>query len=60
MTKLLTGSVLTTLVYSLTTRYGLGALKLLSMPTHLALDRASGFVLCAASLTTNSILAPEA
>lgn len=51
VTNLLTGSALATLVYSLATRYELGALKLLPMPTHLALDRASGLALCAAAGT---------
>lgn len=51
MTSLLTGSALGTLLYSLVTRYELGALKRLPMPAHLALDRASGLVLCAAAGT---------
>lgn len=50
VTGLLTGSALLTLVYSLATRYELGAVKLLPMPAHLALDRTSGVALCAAGL----------
>lgn len=49
VTNLLTGSALATLVYSLLTRYELGAVKRLPMPTHLALDRASGIALGAAA-----------
>ena len=51
--RLLTGSALATLGYSLTTRYELGAVKVIPMPTHLALDRTSGISLClaAAALT---------
>ena len=48
VTNLLTGSALATLAYSLTTRYELGAVKLLPMPAHLALDRSSGVTLVAA------------
>ena len=48
VTGLLTGSALTTLVYSLTTRYELGLIKVIPMPAHLALDRTSGVALCAA------------
>ncbi len=48
VTHLLTGSALATLVYSLLTRYELGAAKLLPVPAHLALDRTSGVALCAA------------
>ncbi len=49
VTRLLTGSALATLVYSLVTRYELGAVKVLPMPTHLALDAASGVGLCLAA-----------
>jgi len=49
VTSLLTGSALATLLYSLTTRYELGPIKLLPMPAHLALDRTSGLALCAAA-----------
>ena len=49
VTNLLTGSALATLIYSLLTRYELGAVKRLSMPAHLALDRTSGLALCAAA-----------
>ena len=49
VTNLLTASALVTLVYSLTTRYELGLIKLLPMPAHLALDGASGAVLCLAA-----------
>ncbi len=49
VTNLLTGSALATLVYSLLTRYELGAAKLLPMPAHLALDRTSGLALGAAA-----------
>ena len=48
-TNLLTGSALATLVYSLLTRYELGAVKWLPMPAHLTLDRTSGLALCAAA-----------
>lgn len=47
-TTLLTGAATGTLVYSLLTRYELGLKKLLPMPVHLALDAASGVLLCAA------------
>ncbi len=46
VTRLLTGSALATLVYSLLTRYELGAVKVIPMPAHLALDRTSGIGLC--------------
>jgi len=58
VTSLLTGSALATLVYSLTTRYELGVVKLLPMPTHLALDRTSGIALCAAAVTMADEPAP--
>jgi len=48
VTHLLTGSALATLAYSLLTRYELGAVRLLPVPAHLALDRTSGIALCAA------------
>ena len=47
---LLTGSAIGALGYSLCTRYELGVVKLLPMPWHLALDAASGALLCAAPL----------
>ncbi len=49
VTRLLTGSALATLVYSLLTRYELGAVKVLPMPAHLALDGTSGLGLCLAA-----------
>ncbi len=49
VTRLLTGSALATLVYSLLTRYELGAVKWLPIPAHLALDRASGLALGASA-----------
>ena len=49
VTRLLTGSALATLVYSLLTRYELGAIKALPMPAHLALDGTSGLTLCLAA-----------
>lgn len=50
VTRLLTGSALATLAYSLLTRYELGLVKILPMPAHLALDGASGALLCGAAL----------
>lgn len=50
VTNLLTGAAASTLVYSLLTRYELGAVKLLPMPAHLALDAASGAMLASAPL----------
>ncbi len=55
VTRLLTGSALATLVYSLLTRYELGAVKVLPMPAHLASDGTSGLGLCLAA----GILADE-
>ena len=52
VTNLLTGSALVTLVYSLVTRYEAGVFKVLPMPAHLALDRASGLALGAVGLMT--------
>lgn len=49
VTRLLTGSALATLAYSLLTRYEVGAVKVLPMPAHLALDGASGLGLCLAA-----------
>src|SRR3712207_3162616 len=48
VTTLLTAAAAGTLVYSLLTRYELGAKKLLPMTGRLALDAASGAMLCAA------------
>ena len=48
VTTLLTGAAAGTLLYSALTRYELGLVKLLPMPAHLALDGASGVLLCAA------------
>lgn len=47
-TSLVSGAAVGTLGYSLLTRYELGAKKILPMPVHLALDAASGALLCAA------------
>ena len=47
-TRLLTGVALGALTYSLFTRYELGLKKVLPMTGHLALDAASGALLCAA------------
>lgn len=52
VTRLLTGSALAALVYSLLTRYELGVVKILPMPKHLAMDRTSGLTLCAAGKMT--------
>jgi hypothetical protein len=49
--RLLTGSALFTLVASLLTRYELGALKLMTMPTHLRLDTLNGVLLAGAQST---------
>ncbi|MGI4789288.1 MAG: hypothetical protein ACRYFS_10625 [Janthinobacterium lividum] len=49
VTRLLTGSALITLGYSLSTRYELGPIKVIPMPAHLALDRSSGTALCVAA-----------
>ena len=49
VTRLLSGSALATLVYSFLTRYELGAVKVLPMPAHLALDGVSGLTLCVAA-----------
>lgn len=45
--NLTTAAAVGTLGYSLLTRYELGVAKLLPMPLHLALDAASGAILCA-------------
>jgi hypothetical protein len=50
-TQLLTGSALGALTYSLLTQYELGAVKWLSMQTHLALDTVSAILLIATPLT---------
>ena len=47
---LLTGSAVGLLGYSLCTRYELGVVKALPMTWHLALDAASGALLCGAPL----------
>lgn len=54
VTNLLTASALVTLVYSLTTRYELGIVKVLPMPAHLALDGTSGAALCLAAGLLNA------
>ncbi len=48
VTNILTASALGTLVYSLLTRYELGALKVLPVKTHLGLDALSGLLLAIA------------
>jgi hypothetical protein len=48
--QLLSIAALGTLGYSLMTRYELGLIKALPMQSHLALDAASGALLCAAPL----------
>ena len=48
LTNMLTGVAAGTLVYSLTTRYEFGAVKVLPMQAHLVLDGLSGAVVCAA------------
>ncbi len=58
VTNLLTGSALATLIYSLLTRYELGAVKCLPMPAHLALDRTSGIALCVAAGAMSNEPAP--
>lgn len=50
VTRLLTGSALATLAYSLLTRYELGLIKVLPMQAHLALDGTSGGLLATAPL----------
>lgn len=50
VTRLLDTMALTTLGYSLVTRYELGPIKLLPMKGHLALDAMSGALFCAAPL----------
>lgn len=57
--QLLTASAFATIGYSALTRYPLGMLKLLPMRTHLALDMASGALLCGASLLVHSLPARE-
>ena len=48
VTNLLTAFAVLTLIYSLLTRYELGALRLIPMRAHLMLDILSGLTLCAA------------
>ena len=48
VTNLLTAFAVLTLIYSLLTRYELGALRVIPMRAHLALDILSGLTLCAA------------
>jgi hypothetical protein len=50
VTRLLTGASAGTLLYSLFTRYELGAVPLLSLPAHLALDMVQGTTLLTAPL----------
>ena len=49
-TRLLTGSALATVAYSLCTNYERGVVRALPMKGHLALDAVSGALLCAAPL----------
>lgn len=55
LTRLLTGSAVGLLGYSLLTRYELGVKRILPMPAHLALDAASGGLLCAAPLLLDEL-----
>lgn len=48
--RLLNGSAIGTLVYSLLTKYELGVVGVLPMSAHLALDGMSGALFCAAPL----------
>ncbi len=47
VSRLLSGAAVGTLVYSLTTRYELGAVGVLPMKAHLAMDAVGGASLCA-------------
>ena len=47
VTALLTGFAVLTLIYSLLTRYELGAIRLIPMRAHLIIDLLSGLTLCA-------------
>lgn len=50
VTTLLTGAALGTLMYSMFTRYEMGAIKTIPFKAHLGLDALSGVALCAAPL----------
>jgi hypothetical protein len=50
VTNLMTGAALGTLLYSLFTRYELGAIKTIPFEAHLSLDALSGAAFCAAPL----------
>lgn len=54
-TRLLTASAVSTLVYSLLTRYEWGLVPVLPVNTHLALDATSGTILCGAPFLLASV-----
>lgn len=58
-TRLLAGTGLGTLAYSLLTHYELGAFKVLPMTTHLTLDLLSGLALVAASFALSQVTPKE-